>query len=128
MSEIPERLGIADWEFRVVFGRTRVDYDIDKEYVNREKHGYSLESAVSLMESIMLPMGGPPRMTSGGFLEAGEVRHMHMTVDDCDKVVLMVTTMRPEETVRVISYRRASKEEREKFFAFTGFRESGDEG
>lgn len=128
MSEIPERLGIADLEFRVVFGRTRVDYDIDKEYVNREKHSYSLESAVFLMESILLPMGGPPRMTSDGFMEAGEVRHMHMTVDDSDKVVLMVTTMRPEETVRVISYRRASKEEREQFFAFTGFRESGDEG
>lgn len=128
MREISEQLGVADWEFRVVFGRTRVDYDIDKEYVNREKHRYSLESAVSLMESIILPMGGPPRITSDGFLEAGEVRHMHMTVDDCGKVVLMVTTMRPEETIRVISYRRASEEEREQFFSSTGFRESGDEG
>jgi len=127
MSEITEKLGIPDWEFRVVYGRTRVDYDIGKEYANREKHGYSLESAVSLLESIILPVGGRPHMTSDGFMEAGEVRHMHMAVDDCGKVVLVVTTMRSEESVRVISYRRASKPERNRFFAEIGFREAGDE-
>jgi uncharacterized DUF497 family protein len=124
MSEIPKRLGIPNWEFRVVIGRTRVDYDIDKEYANREKHGYSLESAVALLESVLLPLGGPPHMTSDGFVEAGEVRHMHMTVDDCGKVVIMVTTMRENEIVRVISYRRASDRERDEFFAVTGFREA----
>lgn len=127
MNEIPLRLGIPDWEFRVVIGRTRVDYDIDKEYANREKHGYSLDSAVSLLESIILHVDGPPHITSEGFMEAGEVRHMHMAVDDCGKVVLIVTTMRPEETVRVISYRRASEPERKQFFAFTTFREAGDD-
>jgi len=126
MSEIPERLGIPDWEFRVVIGRTRVDYDTEKEYANREKHGYSLESAVSLLESIVSPFSGPPHITSEGFLEAGEVRHMHMAVDDCGRVVLLVTTMRPEETVRAISFRRASETEREQFFAATGFRESNE--
>lgn len=124
MSEIPKRLGIPNWEFRVVIGRTRVDYDIDKEYANREKHGYSLESAVALLESVLLPLGGPPHMTSDGFVEAGEVRHMHMTVDDCGKVVIMVTTMRENEIVRVISYRRASDRGRDEFFAVTGFREA----
>lgn len=124
MSEIPKRLGIPNWEFRVVIGRTRVDYDIDKEYANREKHGYSLESAVALLESVLLPLGGPPHMTSDGFVEAGEVRHMHMTVDDCGKVVIMVTTMRENEIVRVISYRRASDRERDEFFAVTGLREA----
>lgn len=123
MSMIPDMLGIPDWEFRVVFGRTRVDYDLDKEYANREKHGYSLYSAVALLESTILPLSGPPRMTSDGFMEQDEVRHMHMTVDDCGKVVLMVTTMRQDEIVRVISYRRANEQEREQFFATTGFRE-----
>lgn len=124
MNMIPETLGIPDWEFRVVVGRTRVDYDLDKEYANREKHGYSLYSAVALLESTLLPLGGPPSMTSDGFMEQGEVRHMHMTVDDCGKVVLMVTTMRHEEIVRVISYRRASEQERDQFFATTGFLEN----
>ena len=124
MNQVPENLGIPDWEFRVVVGRTRIDYDIDKEYLNREKHGYSLESAVAFLESILLPIGGPPHMTSDGFMEEGEVRHMHMAVDDCGKVVLMVTTMRQDETVRIISYRRASPQEREQFAATTGFREN----
>ena len=128
MSQIPENLGIPDWEFRVVIGSTRIDYDTNKEYANREKHGYSLESAVSLLESILLPVGGPPCMTSDGFVEEGEIRHMHMAVDDCGKVVLMVTTMRPDETVRVISFRRASVHDRERFSANTGFFEATDEG
>jgi uncharacterized DUF497 family protein len=46
-----------------------------------------------------------------------------MSIDDNGKVVHMVTTMRPNETVRVISFRRASKEERQKFFELTGYAE-----
>jgi len=38
---VPERLGIPDYEFRVVFGGTAVDYDWNKEEINRKKHGYS---------------------------------------------------------------------------------------
>ena len=46
---------------------------------------------------------------------------MHMSVDDNGKVVFMVTTMRPNETVRVISFRRASDQERAKFQVLTGY-------
>lgn len=124
MNDIFKKLGIPEWEFRVVFGRTKIDYDANKEHLNRTKHGYSLESAVEQLERMILPIGAPPpRMTSDGFLEGGEVRHMHMGVDDSGKVILMVTTMRPGETVRIISYRRASVEERECFFKHTGYRE-----
>jgi uncharacterized DUF497 family protein len=63
------------------------------------------------------------RVTGDGFMEGGEVRHMNMSVDDCDKVVFMVTTMRADETVRIMSFRRASEEEREQFYQNTGFRE-----
>ena len=127
VNQIPENMGLPNWEFRVVVGRTRIDYDTGKEHANREKHGYSLESAVTLLESTLLPFGAPPFMTSEGFMEAGEVRHMHMAVDDCGKVVLMVTTMRQDETVRVISFRRASAQEREQFHSITGFREAAVE-
>ena len=124
MDDIPRRMGIPDWEFRVVLGTTKIDYDVDKEYSNREKHGYSLESAVSLLERVVFPFGESlPHMTSDGFMDGDEVRHMHMSVDDCGKVVLMVNTMRPHETVRIISFRRASESEREEFFRHTGFRE-----
>jgi uncharacterized DUF497 family protein len=125
MDEIARKMGIPDWEFRVVIGRTKIDYDLDKEYSNREIHGYSLESAVLLLERMVFPFGEPlPSMTSDGFMERGEVRHVHMSVDDSSKVVLMVTTMRADETVRIISFRRASEEEREQFYQHTGFRES----
>jgi len=83
-----------------------------------------LEGTVSLLKRIVFPFGETvPHVTSDGFLEEGEVRHMHMSVDDCGKVVLMVTTMRPDESIRVISFRRASSSEREQFFQITGYRE-----
>lgn len=113
---IPEALGIPEWEFRVVVGRTRIDYDLEKEAANRAKHGYSLESAVQILERIILPLGGPRVISSSGFLERGEVRHMHMSLDDSHNVVVVVTTMRPDETVRVISYRRASSAECETYW------------
>lgn len=124
MNIIPSKLGIPDWEFRVVIGSTKVDYDPSKEELNRKKHNYSLESAVEQLEHLILPVGKPrPYMVSDGFQEGGEVRHMHMGIDDTGKVVLFITTMRQNETVRIISYRRASSEDRELFFQHTGYRE-----
>jgi len=120
--DIPAKLGIPTHEFRVVFGRTKIDYDIDKEYINREQHGYSLESAVHLLERFVLPLGNQPsHAVSDAFMHNGEVRHMHLSVDDCCDVVLMVTTMRPDETVRVISFRRASDGEASTFRELTGY-------
>lgn len=43
--DIPERLGIVHSDFRLVLGRSKIDYDPGKEDVNRKKHKYSLESA-----------------------------------------------------------------------------------
>jgi len=119
-----EKLGVPEYEFRVIFGGTTVDYDPEKENSNRKKHGYSLESAVHLLECIVLPIeANKPHAVSDAFQENGETRHMHMSVDDSGKVVHMVTTMRPNETVRVISFRRASEEERQKFLELTGYAE-----
>ena len=123
MNDIPSKLGISAWEFRVVIGSTQIEYDLDKEGKNREKHGYSLASAVEQLESLILSDNDRPYIVSNGFYESGEVRHMHMSIDDIGAVILFVTTMRPNETVRIISFRRASYEEREKFFKNTGYRE-----
>ena len=124
MSNIPDRLGIPEHEFRLIFGRTKIDYDRNKEECNRKKHGYSLESAAQLFERMLLPTRtAPPFCISDGFMEKGEVRHIHMSVDDSGKVIVMVTTMRPDETVRIISYRRASTEERDFYCQNTGYQE-----
>jgi len=127
--DIPSKLNISDYEFRLVIGRTKIDYDLDKEEQNRKKHSYSLESAVHLLERIILPLNTPPpHITSDPFIENDEIRHMHMSVDDDGKVVFMVTTMRQGEIVRVISFRRAHKNERTQFYKLTGYQEMQDQG
>jgi len=104
----------------LVIGRTRIEYDESKEIVNREKHGYSLESAVHYFEQLLLPIPHPPFMTSDAFKENNEVRHIHMGGDDRGNIVLFVTTMRDNETVRIISFRRAREAECKTFFEHTG--------
>ena len=130
MSEEPvnfsSALCIPEHEFRLVFGRTKIDYDKDKDHENRRKHKYSLESAVWLLERLLLPLGTVrPHVVSESFLvalgERSEVRHMHMCLDDADKIVFMVTTMRDDETVRVISLRPAHEHERASFRELTGW-------
>lgn len=118
-----QRLGVPEHEFRLIIGRTVIDYDATKELENRKKHGYSLESAASLLQDILLPVGDRPKAISDAFVEHGEVRHMIMGLEDERKVVIFVTTMRPGEIVRVLSFRRASGPERARFAALTGFHE-----
>ncbi len=114
--DICQKLNIPSEEFRLVLGSTKIDYDINKDEINRKKHHYSLESAVHLLERALLPTSTPrAHFVTESFLEKGDVRHMHLTLDDADNVVVMVTTMRADETVRVISFRRASDAEREQF-------------
>ena len=98
-------------DFRLVIGRTRVDYDWTKEESNRKEHGYSLESAVHFLEGMLLPISRPIIATSDPIECKGEIRHQHLTCDTSGDTVFFVTTMRPGETVRVISLRRASPQE-----------------
>ena len=111
-------------DFRLVIGSTQVDYDRNKEDANRKKHGYSLESAVHFFTRLLLPIPQPPFITRDAST-AEERRHEHMTVDDQGKVVFLVTTMRADETIRVISLRRTHPDERHVFMALTGFKEVG---
>ncbi len=122
--DFTKKLSIPDYEFRLIFGRTRINYDPNKETINLQKHGYSLGIAVQLLEKILLPINTKPFATNDAFKEGGEVRHMHMGIDDDGNVVFMVTTMRPDEAVRVISFRRANKKEKNLFHRLTGYRRS----
>ena len=75
--------------------------------------GHALASAVERLERLLFSLGNfRPFIRCVGLMEGKEIRHMHMGVDDCRQVVVMVMTMRPNETVQVISYRRASSQER----------------
>ena len=53
--EYHERLGIPEYEFRLIIGRTKIEYDEEKEEKNRRNHGYSLESAVYVLENSFCP-------------------------------------------------------------------------
>ncbi|MDQ6986700.1 MAG: BrnT family toxin, partial [Mariprofundaceae bacterium] len=117
-----KKLGIKETDFRVVFGRTKIDFDPDKEDDNRKKHGYSLESAADLLQRWIFPTHSTPFITRGPIERNAEIRHEHLGVDDNGNVVFIVTTMRADEVVRVISFRRANKREREQFESLTGYR------
>ncbi|BCS90068.1 hypothetical protein [Pseudodesulfovibrio sediminis] len=121
---IVDILGIEDEDFRIVFGKTQIDYDPNKDEINRKKHGYALESGVDFLNRTIQPFSSSPMMTRKKVVandEYGdEVRHNHLCYDDQNNVVFMVTTMRPDETVWVISVRPASREERDLFQATYG--------
>ena len=125
--DIPKKLGIKETDFRVAFGGTKIDYDPDKEDYNRKQHDYSLESAVDLLERWILPIPSTPFITSDPMETKGEIRHQHIGVDDSGNVVFIVTTMREDETVRVISFRRANKKERKLFKSLTGYNKAVEE-
>ena len=117
------------WEaedFRLIFGTTKVNYDADKEDYNRTKHKYSLESAVDFLEHCISFTNTRPHIFRDTFTTS-ERRHEHMTVDSEGNVVFFVTTMRDDETVRVISLRRAHPDERKVFALFTGYEEKNQE-
>lgn len=116
----------ANWEledFRVIFGSSTVDYDLEKEDENRAKHKYSLASAIDIFERLLLPLPTTPLCLRDASTQS-ERRHEHLAVDGDGKVVFIVTTMRQDEIIRVISLRRASQGERELFGALTGFMEA----
>jgi uncharacterized DUF497 family protein len=122
MSEMDfaKRLRIEPSDFRLIIGRSQIDFDPKKEEINRNKHGYSLESAAYLLQRWLLPVTHSPHIIRD-VSKDGEVRHEHIGIDDDGNVVFMVTTMRENETVRIISFRRASEEERNLFKYFTGY-------
>ena len=120
MDEIVSESQFSGTEFRLIIGTTGIEYDPNKEEANRKKHGYSLESAVFILERAILPLGHPPLFTSDPIERNGEIRHNHLAVDDQKKVVFIATTMRPNEKVRVISFRTAHENERLLYWDSTG--------
>lgn len=120
-TNIPAKLGIADHDFRLVIGATSIDYDPAKEATNRKKHGYSLEGAAFLLMACYGALFSSRRVcTSDGIEFDGEFRHQHMVEDEHGDVLFIVTTMRPNETVRVISVRKTSEQERSLFIHYVG--------
>ncbi len=121
--DIPRRLGIKETDFRLVIGRSQIDYDTSKEETNLKTHGRSLKESLPILQDGILPISSKPFISHEPTERNGEIRHQHMGLDNKGKIVFFVTTMRPDETVRIISFRRASKKERRIFTKITGYKE-----
>ena len=121
--DIPKRLGIKKTDFRLVIGSSQIDYDTSKEDANLQTHRRSLKEALPILENAIFPINRKPFITHDSTERNGEIRHQHMGLDKECKIVFFVTTMRPNETVRVISFRRASRRERKIFARETGYQE-----
>jgi len=120
--DIPKRLRIEETDFRLVIGSSTVDFDPAKSEANKSKHGYSFEEAIKIFEKIILPISSsPPIITKDSIEKNGEIRSNILTLDKNGKVVLIALTMRPDETVRIISMRSASPKERKIFNELTGY-------
>ncbi len=111
MNSFASQLGLEEHELRLIFGRTKIEYDEKKEEKNRKKHRYSLESTAHLLERRVLPISQPILAYNGPFIEKGEHRYELMTLDDQSNVVFFVVTMRKDESVRIISFRQAHEDE-----------------
>jgi uncharacterized DUF497 family protein len=114
--DIPKKLHIKESDFRLIIGSSTVDYDPNKNKANKSKHGYAFDEAITIFERILLPIfPAPPFVVKDSIDVNGELRSNVMTIDKQGKVILIALTMRPGETTRIISMRRASTQERELF-------------
>lgn len=115
--DIPKRLGIQSTDFRLVLGASKISYDPKKNQANIIKHGYSFEDAKEIFSRVVFPFGQKsiPVLTKDSIKIQNEMRSNILTLDKNGFVVLIALTMRSDETVRIISMRRASKDERSIF-------------
>jgi uncharacterized DUF497 family protein len=112
MNDFHERLDLNDYDFRIIFGRSGIEYDPNKSKRNIQIHGYSLEEAVQLFTSALLFQ--TQLVSTDPYIRNGEIRQSHMAVYR-NRIIHISTTMRPGESIRIISMRPASKKERKIF-------------
>ncbi|MHC4807983.1 MAG: hypothetical protein ACYTBX_17220 [Planctomycetota bacterium] len=89
-------IGIDETDFRLVVGRSQIDYNPNKEEENLRRHKRSLQDALPILEKVILPINSKPFLTKGPFERNGKVRHKRIGVDKNSQIVFFVTTMRPD--------------------------------
>jgi uncharacterized DUF497 family protein len=108
MVDFHKKLNIQEYEFRLIFGRSGIDIRPEKELKNLD-HGYSLNEAADVFTSAMLFQ--THLHSSVPYIRNNEIRQSHMATYK-EKIVHITTAMLSDETIRIISMRRASKKER----------------
>lgn len=84
----------------------RFEWDPEKARINRMKHGVEFSDAI---ESLFDPLA----LTTGDD-RSSELRHVTLGLDSLGRL-LVVVYVRSRESVRIISARRATRRERERY-------------
>ncbi|KFO67325.1 hypothetical protein ER57_11555 [Smithella sp. SCADC] len=108
MVDFHKKLNIQKYEFRLIFGRSGIDIRPEKELKNLN-HGYSLNDSADVFTSVLLFQ--THLLSTEPYIRNTETRQSHMAIYK-EKIVHITTAMLPDETIRIISMRRASKKER----------------
>ena len=85
------------------------EWDERKNQANLEKHGISFENAMRIFDGLVLK-------NQDERFEYHEVRFRAIGLIE-DVALVVIYTLREEETVRIISARLANKKERETYYA-----------
>jgi len=107
---------MADYMF--VLGTTEIEFDPDKDELNRTKHKYSLSCAADIIESYMI--GRIACIFSDEYADEGvhDEPRFQILAEYEGKVVQVVCTWRNEgKTVRIISMHRANDKECEALYS-----------
>jgi uncharacterized DUF497 family protein len=105
------RREMSDNEICFILGRTKVDFDPNKDDINRKKHKYSLDCAVDVITNILTFHKGALYRE----YEKNNERRFDMLAEYEGNIVHVTATMRKRHVVRAISMRLASHEERDFF-------------
>jgi uncharacterized DUF497 family protein len=88
------------------------NWNLDKARINLRKHGVSFDEAKSIWQ-------GPYITEVDDRQDYGEVRYVTLGVVSNSRKVLHVTHIDEGNTIRIISARKASKREVERYYATT---------
>jgi len=97
------------FDFKLIVGVTGIEFDKNKEKKNIEKHGYSFDDAANALNNVLFLC--TPMVSRDPIICNGEIRQAHM-MEYRGNIVHISTTMRKNESVRIISMRRANQKER----------------
>lgn len=112
MQDFHKKLNLQEYDFRVIFGTSGIEFDPKKDAKNFDKHGYSLNEAATIFTSWMTLQ--THWHSSDPYIQNNEIRQNHLASYK-GKIVHITTTMRAGESIRIISMRPAKAKERKIF-------------
>lgn len=86
------------------------EWDAAKDAFNRRKHGVDFATAIAALED-------PDRLEDIDIASGGDEERIRVIGMAYGTVLFVVTTLRGEETCRIISARKATRHEQDRYYA-----------